>query len=134
MTKSSGDTECKASETRICFPDDPFFIKLLATAESHGNSIIIRDETDSMEANYSRLLFDVHTLRQLLQEHLPSDLLDSNGIIKEEGISIAVIARGGYKFLVASIAIFAIGAAVLPLSRCWYRALINLLTDMQIWR
>jgi acyl-CoA synthetase (AMP-forming)/AMP-acid ligase II len=118
MTKTYDDARCKASESPICFPEDPFFTKLLATAERHGDSIIIRDETDSTEATYSQLLFDVHTLRQALQDRLSSNLLDSNGMVKEEGMSIAIIARGGYKFLVASIAIFAIGAVVLPLSKC----------------
>ncbi|KAJ5711002.1 hypothetical protein N7488_005158 [Penicillium malachiteum] len=105
----------KMPGTRINFPSDPFFTKLLARAKQRGNSIIINDNTISAQVSYLQLLQDVDNLRQSLRCRLPPGLLDVTGALNN-GTCIAVIARSGYRFLVACIAIFALGGIVLPLS------------------
>jgi len=101
----------------ISFPDDPFFSKLLAVANQRGKATVICEKADCIQADYNQLLHDVHALRQSIQSRLQNNLLDDNGIVKEEGFYIVVLVQGGYKFLVACIAIIAIGAAVVPLSK-----------------
>jgi len=104
--------------TQINFPSDPFFTKLLARAKQLGDLTIINDNTISAQVSYLQLLQDVNNLRQSLRRRLPPTLLDNNGTLSlaDNGTCIAVIARSGYRFLVACIAIFALGGVVLPLS------------------
>jgi malonyl-CoA/methylmalonyl-CoA synthetase len=101
----------------VVFPDDPFFSKLLSAAKRRGNATIIHEKSDGIQANYNQLIHDVHVLRQQIQSNLPDDLLDINGMVKQEGLYIAILAQGGYKFLVACIATLAIGAAAIPLCK-----------------
>ncbi|KAJ5915313.1 hypothetical protein N7454_011067 [Penicillium verhagenii] len=101
--------------TQINFPSDPFFTKLLARAKQRGDSTIISDNTISAQLSYRQLLQDVDNLRQSLRRRLSPGLLDVNGTLNN-GTCIAVIARSGYRFIVASIAIFALGGIILPLS------------------
>jgi hypothetical protein len=104
--------------SQINFPSDPFFTKLLARANRLGNLTIINDNTISAQVSYLRLLQDVNNLRQSLRRRLPPGLLDNNGTLSaaDNGTCIAVIARSGYRFLVACIAIFTLGGIILPLS------------------
>ncbi|KAJ5937048.1 hypothetical protein N7466_003498 [Penicillium verhagenii] len=103
------------TRTQINFPSDPFFTKLLARAKQRGDSTIISDNTISAQVSYRQLLQDVDNLRQSLRRRLSPGLLDVNGTLNN-GTCIAVIARSGYRFIVASIAIFALGGIILPLS------------------
>lgn len=104
--------------TQINFPSDPFFTKLLARAHQLRNLTIINDNTISVQVSYLQFLLDVNNLRQSLRRRLPLGFLDSNGTfsLAGNGTCIAVIARSGYRFLVACIAIFALGGVILPLS------------------
>lgn len=105
------------AETGVPFPEDPFFSKLLAAAERRGKTTIIHEKADGVKANYNQLLHDVHELRKELQSRLGDELLNPKGMVKQDGFYIAILTQGGYKFLVACIAIIAIGAAVIPLSQ-----------------
>lgn len=59
MFPSSPQRHC---ETRVSFPDDPFFARLLATAKRCRHSVIINDSADSIQADYAQILHDVHLL------------------------------------------------------------------------
>ncbi|PLB53873.1 acetyl-CoA synthetase-like protein [Aspergillus steynii IBT 23096] len=107
--------EPACSQTRLSFPNDPFFLKLVENAKTYPHRII-DDATLDIQADYRKLMQDVVTLRETIRHHLPHNLLDPNGLIREDGVYIGVLAPGSYEYVVAIVAIVALGAAVIPFS------------------
>lgn len=91
-------------------PNDPVFTTLVNYATS-SNQVVIRDPLQNIEVNYVQFLRDIIRFRLEISSLLPSDILDDNGIIKEDGIYIVLSAPSNYQFLVSLFAILAVGAA-----------------------
>ncbi|KAK2758035.1 hypothetical protein FQN54_004441 [Arachnomyces sp. PD_36] len=95
-----------------CFPNDPYFKQLLLAAESYGGVVV----GDGVKADYARLLHDVSSFQSTIRGRLPENILDSNGMVKCQGVYICILAPVSYEFIVAMLAVLAVGAAVVPLS------------------
>ncbi|KAK2865200.1 hypothetical protein FQN49_003817 [Arthroderma sp. PD_2] len=96
------------------FPSHPLF-KQLVEHIPLNDGIIIHDPDRGIKADYNRFLNDVLSLRRSIREQIP-DLLDSYGIVRDEGVYICTLAPASYDFFVAAIAILAVGAALTPLA------------------
>ncbi|KAK0724920.1 hypothetical protein B0H67DRAFT_569137 [Lasiosphaeris hirsuta] len=96
-------------------PDEPIFKKLIENGKSNPN-VIFQDASCGVDATYPQLLYDIVSLRQRLYEWLPPSLFDDDGRIKEENPYILIVAPANYEFVVASLAVLAIGAALVPLA------------------
>ncbi|KAF3491791.1 uncharacterized protein GIQ15_01308 [Arthroderma uncinatum] len=96
------------------FPNHPIFKQLLEYVPLN-DGIIIHDPEHGINANYARFLNDVLELRRTIREQIP-DLLDSNGIVRNDGVYICTLAPASYEFFVAAFAIWAVGAALSPLA------------------
>ncbi|EFQ97877.1 hypothetical protein MGYG_00915 [Nannizzia gypsea CBS 118893] len=96
------------------FPSHPFFERLVESVPLN-DGIIIHDPNNDITATFDRFLNDVIELRRTIREQVP-DLLDSNGIVREEGVYICTLAPASYEFFVATFAAWAVGAAVSPLA------------------
>ena len=83
----------------------------LVNYATSSNQVVIRDPLQNIEVNYVQFLRDIIRFRLEISSLLPSDILDDNGIIKEDGIYIVLSAPSNYQFLVSLFAILAVGAA-----------------------
>lgn len=94
-------------------PNDPVFTTLVNYATS-SNQVVIRDPLQNIEVNYVQFLRDIIRFRLEISRILPSDILDDNGIIKEDnGVYIIISAPSNYQFLVSLFAILAVGGAAI---------------------
>ncbi|KAJ6001523.1 acetyl-CoA synthetase-like protein [Penicillium canescens] len=98
------------------FPNDPCFSQLLTIAKQKRSSIIVNDPGSGVKADYNRLLRDVSTVRQGLCESLPSQCVRSGSILSEDPVYVCTLLRPNYNFIVALLAILAMGGAAVPLS------------------
>lgn len=94
-------------------PASPFFGKLLRHA--HRKRIAVRDLNLGVEKTYGDALADALSLRMVLENTLDCSVLDR--LAQGDEIYIGVLAAGGYEFTVAMLAVLAIGAAAVPMSR-----------------
>ena len=95
-------------------PNNPFFARLLRHA--HRERIAVRDRSgQDVSKAYGDLLSDALALRAVLERALSDDNLSR--LRKGEEVYIGVLAAGGYEFTVAMVAVLAIGAAVVPMSK-----------------
>lgn len=93
-------------------PNTPFLAQLLRHA--HKELLAIRDDSLAIERTYVQLLADALSLRNTIAAKLPHDALAHIDCGREAFIGI--LAAGGYEYAVAVIAIYALGAAVVPMS------------------
>jgi malonyl-CoA/methylmalonyl-CoA synthetase len=101
-------------EGQNVLPNNPFFARLLRHA--HRHRIVIRDRNgQDVSKTYGDLLSDALALRVVLERTLSDDNLVR--LRKGDEVYIGVLAAGGYEFTVAMVAILAIGAAVVPMSK-----------------
>ncbi|KAM5486029.1 hypothetical protein McanCB56680_001722 [Microsporum canis] len=96
------------------FPDHPVFRHLIKNVPLNDGTII-HDPNHGIMANYDRFLNDVLELRRTIRQQIPN-LLDSNGIVRDDGVYICTLAPASYEFFVACFAIWAVGAALSPLA------------------
>ena len=106
--------EVKGSEMRLV-PNELFIADLFQQYLLDSSAITVRDDHINFEASRERVLRDVLTLRNAIFDRLP-DNARARLFQKGADVFICVILSGGYDFVVASIAILSIGAAVVPLS------------------
>ena len=96
-------------------PNDPVFIHL-AHAARNANNVIIRDPAQNLQANHVQFLQDILQFRsQISSVLLPGDMVDENGMIKNDHVYILISAASSYQFLVALFAILAVGGAAVLL-------------------
>ena len=98
----------------LVLPCHPLFNRLIRFAH-HSQQIAVRDIVTGFKATHLQLLADVLALRGRLESCLAEDILLA--LRSEEEIYIAVLAGGGYEYVVAMLAVLAIGAAAVPMSR-----------------
>lgn len=94
-------------------PNFPLFSKLLRLAHRCPPPIAVRDVHAGVEKTYLQLLGDVLQLRSKLQRRLSQEVLQQ--LEKEDEVYIALLAPGGYEYVVGFLAILAVGAAVVPI-------------------
>lgn len=105
-----------AASTTNEFPDDPVFISLLAAITRYPRSEAIVYEKDGLEKTYPELLSDIIHTRDLLREQLPG--VNQQGLLQDHHVYIAVLSRGVYEFIVAFLAVRAIGGVSVILREC----------------
>jgi malonyl-CoA/methylmalonyl-CoA synthetase len=112
------------------FPNDPIFTQF-AKFSKIVPGVIIHDEY-GIDASYGSLLNDIVQLRHDLRQRLPIDSFDSQGLLKAETGAIASITVSAYYFVVAFLAIAALGGKCVPLRKCIEYACIELSQEMHI--
>lgn len=101
-------------EGQNVLPNNPFFARLLRHA--HRNRIAVRDRNgQDTYKTYGDLLSDALALRAVLEQALSDDACAR--LRKGEEVYVGVLAAGGYDFTVAMVAVLAVGAAVVPMSK-----------------
>jgi malonyl-CoA/methylmalonyl-CoA synthetase len=97
------------------FQNCSLFNKLLRLAHQEPQRTSIRDDNLGTERSRIQLLSDVLALRQVVTEHLSSEVLAllQNG----QEVFIGVLASGGYEFAVAMLTVLALGAAAVPMCK-----------------
>lgn len=93
-------------------PNSPLFSKLLRHARR--NRIAIRDVNLEVVKSYGDLLADALAVKLILEGTL--DAVSLERLQREEEVYIGILAPGGYEFVVALLAVLAIGAAAVPMS------------------
>jgi malonyl-CoA/methylmalonyl-CoA synthetase len=100
---------------RNVFPNSPLFGKLVQYAHQQPPRVVIRDVVAGIQKTHLELLTDVLALSQTIRATLgPAAPGREN-----EGTTICTVgllAPGGYEYVVAFLAIVAVGACVVPLS------------------
>lgn len=96
-------------------PSSPIFSRLVRFAHNRPPRIAVRDVNAGIEADYLQLLTDVLAFRNRLESILGQGVrsrLDAG-----DEVYVAVLAGGGYEYTVAMLAVVALGAAPVPLSK-----------------
>lgn len=96
-------------------PNSPFFSELLRHAHFLDQPAIRDLNQDGLTTTYAELLSDALNIRNLLRSSLARELI-SRIHADEEEICIGVLAAGGYEYVVAVLAVLALGAAVVPMA------------------
>ncbi|KAF2668125.1 fatty-acyl-CoA synthase [Microthyrium microscopicum] len=99
---------------RNTLPCTPLFSRLLRLASRLPPKPVIRDVRANLERDNLQLLNDVLSLRETLYQILPVEKVKA--IHAGQDTYIAVLAPGGYCYVVAVLAILALGAAAVPLT------------------
>ena len=110
------------SKDRTCFqpphrgehilPNTAFLAQLLRHA--HRGLVAIRDDNAGIERSYAQLIADALAVRTVLSRSVPSRALEE--IERGQEVFLGVLAPGGYEYAVAVVAVYALGAAVVPIS------------------
>lgn len=106
----------RLEEGESVLPCCSLFNRLLRFAYDRPPKIAIRDADTGKESTYLQLLTDVVALRIRLRQRLGAEVLSR--IEAGNEVYVAVLAGGGYEYAVAMLVVLALGAAVVPLSRC----------------
>jgi len=94
-------------------PNTPMLSQLLRHA---GNGrLAIRDLNMGVEKTYAELLSDVLHLRNVVDEGLSQPI--KAALANREEVFVGVLAAGGYEYAVAVLAVMALGAAIVPMSK-----------------
>lgn len=97
------------------FPNDPLLVRLLLAAKKTPDSQVIVHDHLGFRKTYPELLGDVLRMSTVLRAQLPPSSMHKNGVLLKTCRYIAIVAPGGYEYLVAFFAIRAIGGACVPL-------------------
>lgn len=102
-------------EGRNVLPNAPLFSTLLRFAKRNPPRPAVRDVNLEIERTYAQLLTDVLALRHSVQLRLSPASVAS---LRHGGeVYIGLLAPGGYEYTVAFLAILALGAVVVPMSK-----------------
>lgn len=102
-----------AHEGDNVLPNDPFFAKLLRHAARGRN--MVQDLELGVTKTYGDALADAVALRARIKTQLTPTAI--RRLRQGEEVYIGVLAAGGYEFAVAVLAVLALGAAVVPMSK-----------------
>jgi acyl-CoA synthetase (AMP-forming)/AMP-acid ligase II len=102
------------------FPNDSFFNEIVSRAKlSSSDDWYIHDPANNIKVTYTQLLQDVlkfkATLRNLLSVGTVRALDSSN---EKTALNFFIFAPSGYYFLVAFLAVLALGGVAVPLGKC----------------
>lgn len=102
-------------EGNYVLPNAPLFSTLLQFAKRSPPRVVVRDISLGIERTHAELLVDILVLRRQIQSRLSPETQERLRRSKE--VYIAILAPGGYEYTVAFLAILALGAAAVPLSK-----------------
>lgn len=102
-------------EGNYVLPNAPLFTTLLRFAKRSPPRVAIRDISLGIERTHAELLVDILLLRHQIQSRLSPETRERLRRSKE--VYIAILAPGGYEYTVGFLAILALGAAAVPLSK-----------------
>lgn len=100
--------------TTLKFPKEVMFERLVWLLENDPEPVIF-DARDGVRAGYPQLLADIRETRQAIYQSLPEGLFDDQGRISKDRPCVGVLTSTSYDFVVASLAILAMGGAIVPL-------------------
>lgn len=95
-------------------PSEPIFTRLLYSAQQKPSPVAVRDLNAGIERTYLGLLNDVLSLRKEARKRLSSKTL--HDLDNGAEVFVAVLAPGGYEYVVGVLTALALGAAVNPLN------------------
>lgn len=101
------------------FPNDSFFKEILSRAKSSSGAWFIHDPANCIKVTYTQLLHDVLAFKATLRSSLSIDtlrVLESSN--EKVGLNFFIFAPSGYYFLVAFLAVLALGGVAVPLGKC----------------
>lgn len=97
----------------IVLPNTPMISQILRHA-LYGGRLAVRDVNTGVEKTYAELITDVVHLRNHVEARL--SLAVRKALEEGEEVYIGVLAAGGYEYVVAFLAVMALGAAIVPMS------------------
>ena len=105
------------SSDSLNLPNEPHFRALVQSHRDSPSRVRVCDPGFGIDADLDQLLRDVYATRQSLVASLPAAIFAPHSTIisDDEVVYLPVLAPGNYEFIVASVAILAIGAAIVPL-------------------
>lgn len=121
-----------ASAGPFTLPNFPLFSKLLRYAYRQPCPLAVRDDVSKIERTYLHLLTDVLSLRNGLRRTLPAHV--RRQLDNQEEVYICVLAPGGYEFVVAYLAVLALGAAAVPLCKAYNNIAKYIISEDRICR
>lgn len=95
---------------QTALPDDPIFSRLVQLATRRDGQVIVDDRSRGTQFGYGHILHGTVDLVQKLQSLLNRDILDNRG-----GFYIAVLAPNSYEFIIAVLAVLALGGVAVPM-------------------
>ncbi|KID75021.1 AMP-dependent synthetase/ligase, partial [Metarhizium brunneum ARSEF 3297] len=95
---------------QTALPDDPIFSRLVQLATRRDGQVIVDDRSRGTQFGYGHILHGTVDLVQKLRSLLNRDILDNRG-----GFYIAVLAPNSYEFIIAVLAVLALGGVVVPM-------------------
>lgn len=95
---------------QTALPDDPIFSRLVQLATRRDGQVIVDDRSRGTHFGYGHILHGTVDLVQKLQSLLNRDILDNRG-----GFYIAVLAPNSYEFIIAVLAVLALGGVAVPM-------------------
>lgn len=98
---------------RNILPNFVFLCELLRHA--HRKRQAVKDVRANVERSYADLILDALSLRAVIEESLSKDVKERLAEQQEE-VCIGVLAPGGYEYAVAIVAVWSMGAVVVPMS------------------
>lgn len=98
-------------------PNQPLYTQLLRLAYDAPQRVIICDVNRGEEKSRIQLLTDVIELRETLRLSLSESA--RRDLERGETVFIAVLAPGGYEYVVALLGALALGASAVPISECF---------------
>ena len=96
-------------------PNNPLFNRLLRLAHDEPQKTIIRDVNLGIVKSRTQLLTDILAFERVILNNL--DTRTRALLHKGLPVFIAILAPGGYEYAVAILAILAMGAAAVPISK-----------------
>ncbi len=108
-------TSLKMEVSRNVLPDDQLFARLLQLATRKQDEVIVDDQSIGKQFGYRHIIHGTVKLSQKLQGLLDQSVLDNRG-----RFYVAVLAPNGYEFIIAVLAVLAIGGVVVPMRKSNY--------------
>ncbi|GAO19023.1 uncharacterized protein UV8b_01145 [Ustilaginoidea virens] len=103
------------SNTTVVFPAHPALKGLLESAKAYPSSAVVVDDEYGFQKTYPELLGDLLQTRCMLLEQLRSSTRNGGNVLEEGDRNIGFMARSGYEFIVACLAVWAIGGTCMPM-------------------
>ncbi|KAK5996008.1 Acyl-CoA ligase oryP [Cladobotryum mycophilum] len=101
---------------RGVLPNEPIFTRLLQNL-NEVKHVVVHDSGNGVDADYPRLVSDVHHMQKELHQSLPETVFeDERKILRESNPYILVLLPGSYDFVVAALSVLSIGGAFAPLA------------------
>ncbi|KAF2690945.1 acetyl-CoA synthetase-like protein [Lentithecium fluviatile CBS 122367] len=95
-------------------PNTPLFSRLLRFAHRNPSRVAIEDGRSNYQRTHLELLSDLLALRETILKYLDPGQIEA--LDRRNEVYIAIVAGGGYEYVVAILAVLALGAVAVPLA------------------